>query len=137
MRDIERIVIHHTAGGREETLESIRHRHVDELGWSDIGYHYLIEKDGVKRYGRPEWRIGAHVRGKNRTSIGVAVMGYYEEEEFGVFSPQSAGLIFVLTDLVRRHPEAKVVTHRELANTLCPGKHVQAWVDRWREYRSG
>jgi len=137
MREIKRIVVHDTAGGKDETIESIRMLHVEELGWSDIGYHYLVEKDGRTRHARPEWRIGAHVRGYNKSSVGVAVMGNYEEDDFVYMdyfmsSPQARALYSTLTDLTHRYPDANVVTHRELAATLCPGQNVQAWIDRWR-----
>jgi len=136
MREIKRIVVHHT--GREKgTAESIRSYHVDVLGWRDIGYHYIIEKDGKLRLGRPDEMIGAHVKGKNRDSIGVAVMGNYEDYEFvfmGYFmaSPQARALYSILKDLAHRYPDAEVVTHGELAETLCPGQNVQAWIDKWR-----
>ena len=44
-------------------------------GWSDIGYHYLIKLDGTVQEGRPINKIGAHVGGHNRDSIGIAYVG--------------------------------------------------------------
>lgn len=78
MRDIDLIVVHHTASPQTTTFDSIRNYHIHDRGWSDIGYHYVIDPDGMLYLGRPVWRIGAHVRGKNSKSVGVSAIGNYE-----------------------------------------------------------
>jgi len=136
MREINRIVVHHTATPTNTSVDSIRDYHMNNLGWRDIGYHYIIEVNGHLRLGRPDWMIGAHVKGKNSDSIGVAVIGNYQDINFlwqGRWSTRQARTLHVvLTDLRQRYPDVDIVTHRELANTLCPGKNVQAWIDKWR-----
>ena len=44
-------------------------------GWSDIGYHFVIRRGGKTESGRPIIRVGAHVAGLNRTSIGIVWVG--------------------------------------------------------------
>lgn len=44
-------------------------------GWKSIGYHYVIERDGAIRIGRPETQVGAHCRGKNAKSLGICLVG--------------------------------------------------------------
>ena len=44
-------------------------------GWSDIGYHYVIRRNGLLEYGRPEHKVGAHCRGHNQDSIGICFVG--------------------------------------------------------------
>ena len=48
MRPINKILIHCSATpqGRDVSIETIKDWHVGHNGWSDIGYHYVIELDG-------------------------------------------------------------------------------------------
>jgi N-acetyl-anhydromuramyl-L-alanine amidase AmpD len=104
---------------------------VSVRGWSDIGYHYLVQRDGVIRLGRPEWRIGAHVRGHNKESIGIAVIGNFEETAIGMeVEQQIHALRQLLLDLLLRYPPSVVKGHRQYAATLCPGGHLSEWLER-------
>ena len=47
------------------------------LGWDDIGYNFLVGGDGRVYVGRGWTRLGAHNRGYNAQSIGVAFMGTF------------------------------------------------------------
>ena len=134
MRKIDCIIVHHTATPSTATIESIRNYHVNVRGWRDIGYHYLIQRDGVIRLGRPEEIIGAHCSGHNAVSIGVAVIGNFEEAiSNGEVAAQMRALECLLGDLVFRYPGACVVPHRKLAATLCPGRYLVGWLDeRWQ-----
>lgn len=77
MRDIDEIIIHCTATPPAQDLDAdqIRTMHREENGWSDIGYHVVIRRDGTAENGRPISRPGAHVRGRNQKSIGIALVG--------------------------------------------------------------
>ena len=46
-----------------------------ERGWRDIGYHFVIRRDGTIESGRPLERTGAHVKGHNKDSIGICMEG--------------------------------------------------------------
>lgn len=76
MRNIDLIVIHCSATreGHELSLEQLREMHLAR-GFSDIGYHFYIRRDGTILNGRPIERIGAHVKGHNKTSIGICYEG--------------------------------------------------------------
>lgn len=132
IREIKRIIVHHTAGGRYETFEGIRRDHMEALGWRDIGYHYVIDHDGDKRFGRSVDEIGAHVRGFNKSSIGIAVMGNFEEHPFTWYHDQAMALDKALTDLAYQFPDAVIIGHKEIAATLCPGRHVMKWLAQRR-----
>jgi N-acetylmuramoyl-L-alanine amidase len=54
--------------------KEIRRWHKDR-GWDDIGYHYVIRRNGDVEIGRPENAVGAHVAGKNSTSVGICLVG--------------------------------------------------------------
>jgi N-acetyl-anhydromuramyl-L-alanine amidase AmpD len=55
--------------------DEIRSWHVNKNGWSDIGYHYVIRRSGVIDTGRPLKNSGAHVKGRNATTVGVCLVG--------------------------------------------------------------
>lgn len=56
-------------------VAEIRRWHTQDRGWSDIGYHLVIDRDGTVATGRPMGKIGAHVSGHNPGSIGVCLIG--------------------------------------------------------------
>ena len=70
----QKVIVHHSASPRRTSIVTIRQWHL-ERGFDDIGYHAVIEHDGVIRYGRPTWVVGAHDQGENTNSIGVCVTG--------------------------------------------------------------
>lgn len=76
-RQIDTIIVHASATppSMDIGVEEIRKWHVEERGWSDVGYHVVIRRDGTAEMGRPFWRAGAHCRGHNSNSIGVCLIG--------------------------------------------------------------
>ena len=126
-RRIDKIIVHCSATPEFEnkTVEDIRRDHKAK-GWSDIGYHYVIYRDGSIHEGRDVNIQGAHCAdgGGNIRSIGVCYIGGLEERRPGVpydkLKPkdtrtlkQKAQLINLLTDLRRLYPEAKIYGHRD------------------------
>ena len=116
--EIKWIVIHCSATklSQDYTKEKLERDH-KKRGFSAIGYHYYIRKNGVLEIGRPEDQIGAHVKGFNDKSIGVCYEGGLAEDG----SPQdtrTAEQIMtmhrLLRDLRRKYPAAKIVGHRDL-----------------------
>ena len=98
------IVIHHTAdfgvnGGTE--LKEIQRYHMQSQDWADIGYHFVISPDkkgnwqvheGRKRLpGKCSFLQGAHAgRGMNADSIGIAIVGNYQDSKPSFADPRSA-----------------------------------------------
>jgi N-acetylmuramoyl-L-alanine amidase len=76
MRDINKHIIHCSAtpNQRDTRIEEIKQWHLDR-GWSDIGYHFVIHRDGSLHYGRHCSIIGAHCKGFNADSIGTCLIG--------------------------------------------------------------
>jgi len=90
--------VHHTAGSNTYTREqapaivrAIQLYHVQANGWNDIGYNALVDKYGTVyegRYGGIDRNVvGAHARGFNTGSFGIAYLGNFETAE-----PAQAGL---------------------------------------------
>ena len=80
MNEPNKVILHVSATrdvGNYVDAELIRQWHLDR-GWSDIGYHYVIKRDGTIENGRPTTKYGAHTLGQNRDSIGICLVGTKE-----------------------------------------------------------
>ncbi len=121
---IREIVIHcsDSPNGREHTAEDI-HRWHKEKGWDGIGYHYVITTHGEIQNGRPEYWTGAHASGHNTGSIGICLIGRDDYSDL-----QWNSLEALISDLQKKHPNAKVIGHNEISNKTCPGFNVQRWL---------
>ncbi|CAH9015536.1 N-acetylmuramoyl-L-alanine amidase [Vibrio phage 489E54-1] len=75
--NMNRITVHCSATQPDSnyTVEKLHHDHVTVNGWSDIGYHRYITRDGVVHHCRPLSKTGAHVRGHNKGNIGICLEG--------------------------------------------------------------
>ena len=84
MKQWKGVVIHHSEtddNGTPKDLDALRKYHIEHNGWSDIGYHYIIEKvGGVYRVfaGRSINQNGAHAIGFNGTHIDVCCVGNFD-----------------------------------------------------------
>lgn len=111
------IVLHHRAGDGD--VESIHKQHLSQT-WTGIGYHFYIRKDGKIYEGRPINTWGAHCIGYNDKSVGVCFEGNFEIEKPTKEQIKSGQkLVQYLKDT---YPQAKVVGHKDLYATACPGK---------------
>jgi len=133
MRNISKIIIHCSAtpAGRHVTVDEIRSWHVNERGWSDIGYHYVIYLDGSVHVGRPLDRTGAHVKGHNTGSIGICYIGGSDADDISeaqdTRTPSQIIALRALVDgLMGIYPSAKVHGHNEFdSHKACPSFDVQ------------
>jgi hypothetical protein len=156
---IKAAFVHHTAGASDYTsadvpgiIRAIYAFHTKTNGWSDIGYNFLADRFGRLFEGR--WGgmdqpvIGAHTGGFNTDTVGVAVLGNYEDNAvpsavvaaFGRILGWKLGLYgrdpYGRTTLTsgggdnNRYPLGQVVQfnvvsgHRDASYTLCPGKYL-------------
>lgn len=124
------IVLHHAAA-IICTAQQIDNWHKGN-GWSGIGYHFFVRKDGSIYEGRPEWATGAHASGKNSESIGVCVEGNYDVET-NMPTLQKNALKELLSYLKSKYPTAGIKGHKEVGATGCPGKYypLQEMKDCW------
>lgn len=131
---IEHIVIHYSATYPDQDITAaVIDRWHKDRNWAGIGYHWFIRRDGTLEQGRPENRQGAHVGGQNSRKIGICYAGGLDRKtgpNAGVWNPtleQEETMASVVRRLKLRWPEAKVVGHRDLAATQCPGGDAAAW----------
>lgn len=124
-RQINKIIVHCTATpeGRDVSVDTIRKWHVEDNGWSDIGYHWIITLNGTIEKGRPESKSGAHAKGHNDNSIGVVYVGGCDKN----MNPkdtrtvaQKETLRCLLEDLKERYPQAQIIGHRDVSSKACP-----------------
>lgn len=123
------IITHCSASpdGVEQNFESLRRHHTEDLGWSDIGYHYVIERVGDKYVvilGRPANIMGSHTRGYNDKYLGICIIGNYDYIE----PPEDAMRVWadLVADIVaERGFEIREALwfHRDFTGLkTCPGK---------------
>ncbi len=124
MREIKTIVIHHS--GNTDTAKGIRKLHVEVNGWDDIGYHFMITKDGKILRGRDLNIEGAHVLGFNKDSVGICLLGNFDMEFLN--DKQKHGLKELLENLTKKFNIDKnnIKFHRDFPNVTksCPGKNI-------------
>lgn len=125
LRHITKIIVHCSATpeGRDFTVDDIRRWHL-EGGFSDIGYHYVVYRDGSVHPGRPEEVVGAHCKGQNSCSIGVCYVGGCAADGKTPKDTRTEAQRTALRELVRRlqdkYPGASVHGHYEFAKKDCP-----------------
>lgn len=139
MRLITDLIVHCSAtyDTMDIGVEEIRRVHVEENGWADIGYHYVIRRSGVVEVGRPEEVVGAHCINHNANSIGICLAGGLSKKDGQTIScvnyteDQYRALARVLFRLKNKYPYVQLHGHQDYANKFCPGFNVKEW---WLEY---
>ena len=150
----EEVILHH-AEASSATVWDINQWHLDN-GWTGIGYHYYIRKDGSIYRGRPEWAVGAHATGHNDRSIGVCCEGAYMTETMP--AAQLSALRALLRDIMGRYGALALRRHRDVNATNCPGdrfpwaeaqkyleeddgmltyEQFKAYMERWQKEQEG
>jgi N-acetyl-anhydromuramyl-L-alanine amidase AmpD len=113
----EMIVLHHAAA-KSCSAEQVHQWHLSR-GWSGVGYHFIVRKDGQIYRGRPENVIGAHATNYNSKSIGVCFEGDFTEENMSK-AQLEAGKELV-SYLKEKYKISNIKAHRDLMATSCPG----------------
>lgn len=129
--------LHHTAGAEDlgnngrwlDDVKQIQDFHMDERGWSDIAYSFLVDSSGQVWEGRGARVVGGHTRGRNRISHGIACIGNFEE------NTPSDEMIDAVVWLLNHGEEQGWWLGRRItgphssapgASTLCCGKHLRS-----------
>lgn len=82
MTNVKFLIVHHSAGSNQSSdwsavVRSIWDYHVNTLGWSDVGYNWLVDPEGNLYEGRGQGVLGAHFCGTNSNTMGVCMIGTY------------------------------------------------------------
>ena len=134
-RNIRELIVHCSATpeGKDYSVDTIRQLHI-QRGFSDIGYHYVIYRDGSIHIGRDESIIGAHCTGHNTNSIGVCYIGGCASDgktpKDTRTTEQKQSLVKLLKELKTKYPQASIHGHRDFSSKACPS------FDATKEYSS-
>lgn len=143
MEHPEKITVHHEGNPQPNhdksiaavaaKLRMIQGEHFHRLHAGDIGYHYIIDREGRLWEGRPIRYQGAHVAGQNKNNIGIVLLGNYDIQT--PTAPQLSTLYHLCTTLVHgyRIPPQRIYGHGELATTRCPGRYLLPYVRQMRQ----
>ncbi len=147
--DIDGGFVHHTVNANDYSrdqvpslLRGIYAYHTRSLGWSDIGYNFLVDRFGriwEGRYGgvaRPV--VGAHTLGYNEDSFAMSAIGNFETAQptkvmldaYADLFAWKLGLHGIRGDdgdvvISGRHFKA-ISGHRDAGSTACPGRYLYA-----------
>lgn len=135
MRQINKIYVHCSATKPSQDIDAatIKKWHLAR-NFSDVGYHWVIKRDGTVEEGRPESKSGAHVKGHNSDSIGICLVGGVNEE-----GDADANFTFeqyvALAALLKTKGDQYGITaesvygHRDVANKACPSFDIHAFLE--------
>lgn len=128
MRAIDTIIIHctDTKLSNPTTTNDLYRWHVEEKGWSHIGYHFYIDQKGKVYACRPIEMIGAHAKGYNASSIGICLEGGVSETT-GKHADtrtlaQRGSLITLIEKLAQQYSiqTNNIIGHNEISSKACP-----------------
>lgn len=134
LREVTNVIFVHcsaTKPTQDIGAREIRMWHKHDNGWLDIGYHFVIRRNGVIENGRPVDVVGAHAYGYNGDSVGVCLVGGLDSSgkpDANFTAEQYEALKTLLRTLKASYPEASIKGHREVSDKACPSFDATAFV---------
>jgi N-acetyl-anhydromuramyl-L-alanine amidase AmpD len=118
-RPIDRVFVHCSASDypHHDNIATMRQWHL-ERGWSDVGYHFFIRKDGTLEIGRPIDKTPAAQAGHNRGTIAICLHGLSKDK----FTAAQKATLRTLCVLINQAYAGRLTFHGhcEVANKSCP-----------------
>ncbi|MHB0867606.1 MAG: N-acetylmuramoyl-L-alanine amidase [Thermoleophilia bacterium] len=154
---VRKQILHHTAADQGSdpaaTVRGIYYYHSVSLNWGDIGYNYLVDRSGNIYEGRKGGPgvIGGHALGWNTGSVGISVLGNYEN--YDITPATYSALVELMTwqaNINRISPYGSdyfvhyennqpvagypinMLGHRDTYSTACPGAYLYARMPQFR-----
>ena len=129
---VKKVVVHHTTGTYRDasTVRAIQRFHQVDRNWADIGYNFLVAPDGTIYEGRGWLVHGAHARGYNSNSIGIAYIG---DGRLPVPDKAFGSISYLIDKASEKFGDVEVVGHNGVGSTICPGPVIDAWLQKPRE----
>ena len=147
MAKLKYLVLHCTATpeGREVSSNDIRAWHTNPVskggrGWKQVGYTDLIHLNGeIERLvdnnedaNVDPWEITNGAKGYNSISRHVVYVGGVVADGKTTkdtrTKAQRAAMESYVKEFQRRHPNVRIIGHREVAAKDCPSFDVQVWL---------
>ncbi len=122
------IVVHHSALPLTDGSLQIQQKHMRDKGYADIGYHFVIDDAGRIYEGRKLNVRGAHTGGHNTGTVGIVLMGNFEEAQ--PTAAQLSSLKLLVASLVSEYGIKYLAGHRDFQpdKTVCPGRNLEAFL---------
>lgn len=116
-------------------MKSMQDFHVDDRGWWDVGYNFAVGSDGSAYEGRGWQSMGAHALHFNTVSIGICIIGDWQV----TLPPQKQlqtvkELIQVGVEKGYIQANYKLVGHRQVRDTECPGGALHEEIKNWKHF---
>ena len=142
VKPLKYVIIHHTATPTcvdeydcSDRLVNMQNYHMNELGFNDIGYNFIIGGDGQIYEGVGWHKVGAHAYGWNRKSLGLGFIGNFQTS-----SPSSkqleAGKQFLKCAVEKGEIDNnyKLVGARTVTATKSPGIRLFREIQTWKGF---
>jgi N-acetylmuramoyl-L-alanine amidase len=116
MRTINKIVVHCSGGSQDATVEAIK-KYWKKIGWKRVGYHFIIDENGVETQLESIEKLTNGVRNHNADSVHVCYIGGIEngKPKDTRTIEQKQKLRLRVNALKAMFPHAKVYGHRDLS----------------------
>lgn len=144
--DYQVAAIHHSGNYGSKDPVWIEGKHMNERGFDDVGYHYMIKPDGSIYEGRLLWLKGSHIHSANTGKVGILVMGDFHprnndtwEDRVDIFTDQpTAAQISAAENLINTLKTkfgtlSKMGGHRDYGSSECPGDILYAMIPGMRK----
>ncbi|XP_053958589.1 peptidoglycan-recognition protein LB isoform X1 [Anastrepha ludens] len=137
------VIIHHsympsacyTPADCREAMRSMQDYHQLQRGWNDIGYSFAIGGDGMIYAGRGFNVVGAHAPKYNDKSVGICMIGDWRTE---LPPPQMLKAVKSLIEFGVANnyidPQYKLLGHRQVRDTECPGTRLFDEISSWPHF---
>ncbi|XP_030242953.1 peptidoglycan-recognition protein LB isoform X1 [Drosophila navojoa] len=137
------VIIHHsyipaacvTTPDCMRSMREMQDFHQVDRGWNDIGYSFGIGGDGLIYTGRGFNVVGAHAPKYNDKSVGIVLIGDWRTE----LPP--ASMLQAAQDLIAFgvakgyiDPSYKLLGHRQVRDTECPGGRLFQEISTWPHF---
>lgn len=124
MRGLYKLIIHcaDTKAGMDIGVEEITQWH-KARGFNNVGYHFVIRKNGTIEKGRDIDVIGAHCKGQNSHSIGICWVGGYDAKDDRTDAQKEAMQKLVIS-LNMVFGKMSIHGHNEFSTKTCPNFNV-------------
>jgi len=119
------IIVHHSSLPFWQGPREVQQLHMQQWGFADIGYHFLINLWGQLYEGRSLTVRGAHTAGFNTGTIGVVLLDNFEQYPPTVL--QLGKLTALGRCLAQRYSLTHLAGHRDFlpGQTVCPGRYLE------------
>ena len=129
------IVVHcsQTPKSMDIGVDKIAQWHIQDNGWEDVGYHWIIKRDGTIESARPEDMQGAHAPAANHRSVAICLIGGSEDDgkgwENNFTDKQFESLKNKVIDIQDKYEITHIIGHRDVDDRKeCPSFDVPGWL---------